>query len=260
MKQIYIILLVATLSVIIVGCASQSSMNFGDKPVGDVLEAKKAINAQIKDYQDRVIQYQEENERLANRLPDCESIQDSITRAAVINLRLREMAHNDSLASDYRKKISRLESQTDEILVRGVGKDKINSVVLNGYDAGAVADAYATVKYVNDAGTESCINARRMNAVIEKDVSGLRAILENTCYYSVIAQITGPVGFYREFKIKAYGFSSVFSLPVPGNYTTTFINCNNESDYALVTKHVGPNIFYYVDNEVYDYKATAILR
>jgi len=261
MKAFIVIFIVAALSsVIIIGCAGPSSATLGDKGVDDIIMAQKAITAQTDYYRDQIASLKEENNQLGYNLMDYQAIQDSAGIVASSKRYFKQKSYNDSLVTDYREKISRLESLTEEVLIRGLGKDRVNSVVLNGYSAREVADAYATVKYVNDAGMSCVANASQRNAAVKKDSCGLRAILENTRYQQVIAKITGPVGFYREFKINPHGFSPVFALPMPGSYTTTFINCNNESDYAVVTKQVGQNIFYYVDDAVYDYKATAILR
>jgi hypothetical protein len=243
MKNFIVIFIVAALSSVIIGCAGPSSATLGDKSAGGVLEARKALVEQVEYYQSRIFDLQEENNQLSYSFQDYAAIQVRI---------------NDSLVADYRKKINRLEGLTEEILARGLGKDKVSSVTLTGYDPREVADAYATVKYMDEMGCAA--NASSSHAV-KKDSCGLRAILENTRYQTVIAKVTGPVGFYREFKINPRGFSPVFMLPMPGSYTTTFINCNNESDYAAVTKVTGPNIRYYTENgEAYDYKATAILR
>ena len=256
MKRIAVGFVILALSALMSGCAGSSAV-IGDKELDGVVDAKESVIDLIQYYQDQVADRQEENENLSINLEDCAGIENPAVREASMVSYRRQIAENDSIISGYRKKINRLEGEAEDILVRGAGKDKITSVVLNGRNPREVADAYATVRYLDNIGKGNHSGASADAG--EDGSSELRGIVENRCYYPVIAKVTGPLGFYREFTISPRGFSPVFSLPIPGEYSTGFTNCNNSQAGEPLTKTVGLNIIYYVGEETYNYKATAML-
>jgi len=156
----------------------------------------------------------------------------------------------DSPVIDYYQKVDFLENQLNDLIAVTAGKDARQRMNLKSRDPRKAAEAYLLVKYADNFKSDQSVSARQ---TIETDSGKLKGIVVNNWYQEVIAQVTGPANFFREFNIKPNGKSPEFTLPIIGDYTTVFIY---GSERRAVSKKVGPNIVYYENTTAYDYKAT----
>lgn len=221
--------------VIFSGCA-RSVLSIGDKSISQVASSQNLYQNKVNVYQNKITALEKVNFYYKRTVGDS---QDSIVRWQY-GLKIKD---NDSLIVALKQKISFLEDQGDEFLIRAGGKDKEDRIHLYGSDPYKLAEAYSLVKYSEKSFSSS------------DSIGGLIGIVENTTYRkNVIAKIVGPAGFSREFLLGAKQKSPVFKLPMAGNYTVTFIDGLERLSF---TKKVGPNIIAYgSDGKKYDFKAT----
>lgn len=151
------------------------------------------------------------------------------------------------IAEYHRGEIVKLQKQLDEYVLRAAGKDVIEGIVLKGTNPREVAEALALIKWVDNP------------KLVSTDQGGnqFKGILINRRGEAVIAQVSGG-GIRMEFQIPPGGQSEPFNLPMPGNYTATFISTRHSYSRASVVKMVGLGNRYFDDkgNE-FDFVATA---
>lgn len=231
------------------GCRDLSVIKFGDKSLEDIKKSQELFADKIDYYQQKIKNLQEENSQLTDQL--IQSPADSL-------LGYKKMIkRNDSLAVYYQNELKLVESQETEFLFTAAGKDRRAVTKLSG-DAKEVADAYLIYRYA-----DNMIGVGNANQTAEKEKNnqtGLKGILVNDRFDDVIARVTGPGSFFREFSIKAHSKTPPFPLPFIGRFTTTFISCRNENDRRSITKTVGPNIIYWDEGQPYDYRVVAVYR
>lgn len=169
----------------------------------------------------------------------------------LIRKQIAEYEKDSSSVLHYREKRDFLENQLNKLIAASASKNDRQYMDLNSKDPRKVADAYLLVKYADNLKNNQSLSEQP----VKPDSGQLKGIIVNNWYYEVIAQVTGPANFYREFDIRANGKSPEFSLPVQGEYTTTFIY---GYERRTVSKKVGYNIIYYEGKTPYDYKATLL--
>jgi len=231
-----VVILVATMF----GSCARSLVSVGDKNIAEVAASQKIFQDKIKVYREEIISLNKKNyyfEQLAA------NTQDSTTRWQYY----KKISVNDSVINVIMQKVNSLEDQGDEFIVRAAGKDKNEIINLYGGDPYKLAEAYSLIKYSNNASVASALDPS----------GGLIGIVENTTYRkNVGVLITGPANFSREFMLGPRQESPSFKIPMPGNYTVTFLDGFNK---VSITKKVGPNIIYYgSDGSKYDFKATLL--
>ena len=238
MKTLRVFSVIILISLMAIGTAySQSQIYSGDKSLREQRRIIRTIRGQISDY------------KLA--------INDEYRR-------IEYKANGDtSLLVAYRKKINFLEEQLDNLIASMAARGKKQFGNLKSRDPRKAAEAYALVKYADNLyGTNRnedysiypvSGNIGADTSRLKVDATPLKGIIVNNWYYEVIAQVSGPGNFVREFNLKPNGKSPEFILPIPGYYTTVFI-ANGES--KSVTKKVGANTIYYDGTVAYAYKAT----
>jgi hypothetical protein len=223
MKKIVVIAVAIILSMVATEAFGQSQVYSGDKSLKEIRRTIRVIHRQINSYEKSI--------------------------RVVIMKKSGKLSVSDSLLiSNYQNKIDELEINLNSLIIASANNSVRQSMNLTNKDPKKVAEAYLLVKYADNLGGGS----------LEQNIAStnLKGILVNDTYYNVIAQITGPGNFFREFDIKARGKSREFFLPMIGEYVTIFIYRNQS---ATVTKKVGPNIIYYDGGTAYSYKATAVI-
>jgi len=223
MKRL-LVLVIMTLGVISTSIYAQSEIYHGDKTIREQKKAVRLINKRITNY--RLI-----IRSISQHRAEYRDGEDSV------------------LIASYYQKINFLEDQLDDASVAIIGKDTKQHTKLKSRDPRKSAEAYLLMKYADNLDQHGNGNYVKESV----DSVGLKGIVVNNWYYEVIAQVTGPGNFFREFNIKPNKKSPEFSIPVVGEYTTTFIFGNQRK---MITKQVMPNIIYYDGNVVYAYKTT----
>jgi len=247
MSVMFIIMIVSTGAF-----AQKSTILVGDKTTTEVKKSAEIISEQLNDLKDRIrdlkkdgkkeVTVLERNKRTLLRNPG--KNQFLIIRAdAQVK---KSEAKTDSLIAICEQKKSNLEDELINFTVVAAGKDKQNIVNLKSRNVREIAKAYLYVKYADNMNLASSDGSQKK----------LIGIVENTGYLNpVVAIVTGPANFSREFTLSARSKSIVFDLPYIGEYTTVFYHGNETS---CVTKEVGPNIVYYDGAKVLDFKATLL--
>lgn len=225
-------------AIIFTGCA-RSVVSIGDKNINEVVASQKVFQNKINVYKDEMVSLYKKNfyfETIAA------NSQDSATKWQYYS----KIAENDSVINVIKQKINFLEDQGDEFIVRAAGKDKVESINLYGGDPYELAEAYALVKYSNESSANNPSSGS----------AGLTGIIENATYRkSVLATVSGPANFYREFLLGPYEKSPEFKMPMPGSYKVVFVD---GYERTFVIKSVGPNVVYYDNDKTYNFKATLL--
>lgn len=246
MKKLFrlFVLVMSAFVVSTVAYGQKSKIYTGDKSAREIKKSRQIFLDQIADYRERIEDLQKQSERLLirNRVT---------TDQSFLERNYQKISFNDSLIALYNKKISFLEERANEFLAIAAGKDQQYYTDLRGKPM-EVANARLLTAYADNMSSgKSSISAVEMD---ENDNTSLRGIVVNQWHQRVIAKVTGPGNFYREFDLDARNGKAVFKIPFPGNYTTTFSSAYQSKS---ITKPVGPNVVYYDDQgSQYDYKAT----
>ena len=129
----------------------------------------------------------------------------------------KRTAVNDSLITLYRAKVLDLKVTKQAFLERTAGSSKkrvVSSKGNNPKKLRAVADAYATISYV-DAYTSGIGKPGGAN---ETPASGLKGLIVNEWYENVTFHVYGPGTWKREFRVSGNGGIVEFDIPSPGEY------------------------------------------
>ena len=240
MKTLRVFSVIILISLSSIGTAySQSQIYSGNKSLREQKRIIRTIRGQISDY------------KLA--------INDEYRR-------IEYKSNGDSsLIASYRKKIDFLEKRLDDMIASMATKDTKQFSDLKSRDPRKVADAYVSVKYADylygangnsgDQADPIIRNVEADTSRLKTSIPPLKGIIVSNWYYEVVAQVSGPGNFFREFNIKPNGKSPAFTLPSPGDYTTVFIS---NTDRKAITKKVGLNTIYYDGTATYAYKVTLL--
>lgn len=248
MKKLFVLFLLVMSALVVstifsTAYGQKSKIYSGDKSAREIKKSRQIYLDQIADYRDQVKELNKQNERLLIR---------SNTNNNLLTERCyAKINQNDSMISLCNKRISFLEEQANQFVAIAAGKDVQNYADLRGKPM-EVANANLLVAYANTMsnGKSSGMSAIDMD---KNDDTSLRGIVVNEWYRPVLAKITGPGGFYREFSLPARGGKATFKVPFPGNYTTVF---QSSYESRVVTKVVSFNTIYNYDGQDYDYMAT----
>lgn len=242
MKNVVYFLVIIFLGLSLAGCTG-GSLSVGDKNSQEVKTSENFFLNRISFYEDKIADLNEENQLLLVG-NDTTSIRQNV----------QKIKTNKILISKYRKKIALNEDNLDSFIENSAGKADKTRINLYGGEPLEMAEAYATIRYAdNTSGYHNAASTVSDGA----NKMGLVGIVENAGNLrEVVVKITGPAAFYREFTLTSRKKSPIFDIPMPGNYTATFVNRN---EMRTVTKRVGPNIVYYDDEgKAYDFKATLL--
>lgn len=233
--------------------AQKSTVLIGDKTTVEVKKSVKIISEQLDDLKDQIrdlkkdgkkeVAVLERNKRTLLHNPGLNQFLIIKTDAQVKKCEQK----TDSLLAICEQKKSNLEDELINFTVFAAGKDKQNIVNLKSRNVREIAKAYLYVKYADNMNSASSSEGNQKKLI---------GMVENTGYLNpVVARVTGPANFSREFTLSARSKSIVFDLPYIGEYTTVFYHGN---EIRCVTKEVGPNIVYYDGGRVLDFKATLL--
>jgi len=229
------------------GCTNSRAI-VGDKGLNDIKLSQEIFWTQIGHFKNQISDLQKENDQIRSNMSNRGTRPDSLSKFYAEQDRDRIVA-NKKLIASYQAKVDTLENKANYFISLATGKDGQTRFDFKG-NPQEIAEAYFLIKQVK----EDRLNAeQRVSAEKNNPLGNFKAIIENNWRHPVMATITGPTNYYREFKINPREKSPVFFLPVIGEYTTTFISRNEEKS---VRKMVGPNFIYYDGNTPYDYKAT----
>ena len=201
-------LFLAMLVVLIVSASSyaqKSSARFGDKNGSEIKQSQGIFWEQINRYQKLLSDIENKNSNL-QRLFNSEKDQDS---KKDLTSKIKE---NNSLILSYRAKIDLLEVQSNEFLVKSLGKDEVNSIDLKSRNLPELTDAIAIMQYYRQkksAGSDS--NIEMTDSVL----------IENRWYREVGVKITGPGIFHTGFILNGNS-STVLNVPCPGTYFISY--------------------------------------
>jgi hypothetical protein len=185
------------------------------------------------------------------------SFSDSNAYAAQTGHIRTSVNRNDSLVAAYQKQLIELQKESNSFLLASANKTAESRFVLASRNAGDFAGAYVEIKNI-DLGKKLKASPAASADSGEKEGDDFIGIVQNNWYKPVIAQVTGPNDYYREFSLTAHS-SKVFTLPAsdtPVKYTTKFVSAYGARS---TSKDVGPNIVYYnEDGKAYSYMATQL--
>lgn len=248
MKKLFLLFLLVMSALVVstsfsTAYGQKSKIYSGDKSAREIKKSRQIYLDQIADYRESITDLQKQNERLLIRTRVS-------TDQAILARNYQRISGNDSLIALYNKKISFLEDRANEFLAVAAGKDQQVYTDLRGKPM-EVANARLLTAYADNMSNGGSIpSATETN---NNDNTSLRGIVVNEWYKPVLAKITGPGGFYREFSLPARGGKATFKIPIPGSYTTTF---QSSYESRTVTKVVSFNTIYNYDGQDYDYMAT----
>lgn len=247
MKNVVYFLVIVFLGLSLAGCTG-GSLSIGDKNSQEVKESRDFFLDCISSYKDEISNLKSEN-LLLQESQESEDISSAKKEECAEKIKANNLEINK-----YQQKISLVEESLYSFIENSAGKVDKTRISLYGGEPLEMAEAYATIKYVdNTSGYHNAASTVSDGA----NKTGLVGIVENaTGRNRVLVKITGPGAYLREFILTARQKSGVFNLPMPGNYMATFIDGYNQ---VSVFKKVGQNIVYYDSSgEAYDFKATLL--
>jgi hypothetical protein len=239
MKKVVVFLVLLIIASAIISVNGQtSSISFGDKNSKEIKESVKLFQGQIREYNKNITKLTKER-----HLFDVRFTRDS---TSVGKMRyLREMKRCDSILAVYREKIGNNEEQIENLLIAAASKDKINRTDLkvrrSGRNINQLADASLKVAYANQMMSGNDLP------------KPLKGVIKNEYYRGTTVLITGPAGYYEEFRLES-GDQREFSLPCPGLYTAVS-SADGEKVPRKVEKPVGPLYKYNYKGKNYDFSA-----
>ncbi|MFA5023894.1 MAG: hypothetical protein WC523_02980 [Patescibacteria group bacterium] len=235
MKKIVVI--AAAIIMMIVGAeqgqAQKSKMYSGDKSAREIKRSQQIFWNQINVYQDKVDDLKKDNNKFIQRVRYTRDSNEYYNYAYQIQ-------DNDSLIKFYQGEINTLTQRAADFVAKATTKDQQNYLDLRGNNPTELANAYLIAAYANNMGQYK--NAATAVANTDQNPTALKGVVQNLWQRDVIAKVTGPGNFYREFFLTPGAKSDIFELPFIGDYTATFISGN---EVKSVVKKVGPNIVYY---------------
>ncbi len=251
MKNTIFSLFLLIIAIIFSGCAETATISLGGKTTEEIAASQKLFWEQIDQYKENIANLESNNNALAAKM----SVSGLSKEVAVKYS--EQIKANELLIIKYRSRILNLEDMVDDFTVRSAGSDQQKYIHLNGRDVKKTSEAYMMIEYAENAGRKAINNADQLGL---NSAAGLQGILENNRNDEVIATTTGPGGFLIEFKIGRKSKSQTFQLPCMGEFTTTFVSCENALDRESIKKVVAPGVTYYDGTTPYAYKATAIRK